>query len=200
MTRRARPAPWRPLLSISGSEAAYAARNSDGITGQRVIEFMVRERANSNAIRSCLRLARDNARVVRDRISKEMWEVMNELWLRSEPSLTSPMSPERTAPFCRFVRGEVARFHGVTVSTMMRGEAFGFYHLGTFVERADMTARILDVKYHLLLPEVEPDRLRARLLPVGGAAEIAVGVRGVSAGAPDGTAPARRGAVRRAGR
>ena len=79
------------------------------------------------------------------------------------------------------MRNGVARFHGITVSTMMRGEAFGFYLLGTCVERADMTARILDVKYHLLLPDVGDGRLAARLLPVGGAAEVAVGLRGVSA-------------------
>ena len=67
--------------------------------------------------------------------------------------LKSPLLPERAAAFYASVRNEVARFHGLTSSTMMRGEAYGFYQLGTFVERADMTARILDVKYHILLPD-----------------------------------------------
>lgn len=146
---------WRPLLAISQNDDVYRTVNPDGaITQERVIRFLTHERSNPNAIRGALRLARDNARVVRDRISREMWEIMNELWLRAEPHLERAEGPESMVQFCRAVRSEVARFHGATVSTMMRGEAFGFYQLGTFVERADMTARILDVKYHLLLPEL----------------------------------------------
>ena len=147
---------WRPLLSISSSAEAYQTLHPDGaLTAGRVIQFLVHERTNPSSIRSSLRGARDNARVVRDRLSKEMWEIMNEFWLRAEPIFKSAEPQERMAEFCRYVRNEVARFHGVTVSTMMRGEAWGFYQLGTFVERADMTARILDVKYHLLLPGPE---------------------------------------------
>jgi len=70
---------WKPLLAITASEAAYAqAAGSDAITAGRVVQFMTGERSNPNSIRSSLRLARENARVVRDRISKEMWESMNE--------------------------------------------------------------------------------------------------------------------------
>jgi uncharacterized alpha-E superfamily protein len=144
---------WRPLLDISAGSATYAEVHPDGVvTQERVVRFLTRERANPNAIRACLRFARDNARVVLDRISKEMWEIMNELWLRASPHLDRADGPESTIQFCRSVRSEVARFHGAAVGTMMRGEAFGFYQLGTFVERADMTARTLDVKYHILLP------------------------------------------------
>lgn len=144
---------WRPLLGISNTQHAYAALYPDGaITGERVIRFLTQERTNPNSIRMSLARARDNARVVRDRISKEMWEIMNELWLRAAPYLDRTEAPNAMVQFCRFVRNEVARYHGVTVATMMRGEAFGFHHLGTFMERADMTSRILDVKYHLLLP------------------------------------------------
>jgi uncharacterized alpha-E superfamily protein len=145
---------WRPLLSISGSEAAFAQYyNATEITAQNVIQFMTKGPANPNAIHPSLRLARENARVVRDRISKEMWQGMNELWWMVDTRLKSSLPPERAAAFYASVRNEVARFHGLTSSTMMRGEAYGFYQLGTFVERADMTARILDVKYHILLPD-----------------------------------------------
>lgn len=144
-------AEWKPLLSICGKEADYADVSEGGeIIGSRVIQFLTRERRNGSSIRTCLRLARENARVVRDRISKEMWEDVNELWLRSEERLQRPLAAE----YYRWLRGEVDRFHGTTSSTMMRGEAFAFYLLGFFLERADMTARILDVKYHLLLPEL----------------------------------------------
>jgi uncharacterized alpha-E superfamily protein len=67
--------------------------------------------------------------------------------------LKSSLPPKRATAFYASVRNEVARFHGLTSSTMMCGEAYSFYQLGTFVERADMTARILDVKYHILLPD-----------------------------------------------
>jgi len=144
-------AEWKPLLVICGHEPAWAERaGGREMTGARVTEFMTREPKNPGSIRASLRLARENARVVRDRISMEMWEALNELWLRSEERLERAPGPE----YFRFLRSEVARFHGLTVSTMMRGEAFGFYLLGFFLERADMTCRLLDVKYHLLLPDL----------------------------------------------
>jgi uncharacterized alpha-E superfamily protein len=148
-------AQWRPLLSISSSEEAYQARyETSDVTAARTIEFMTRERQNPNSIRSSIRLARENARVVRDRISNEMWEAINELWLRIDRVLEGAARAERSPALYAEVRNGVARFHGISVGTMMRGEAFGLYLLGTCVERADMTARILDVKYHLLLPDV----------------------------------------------
>jgi uncharacterized alpha-E superfamily protein len=144
-------AEWRPLLAICGHEGGYERTyGTAGVTSPRAIQFMTAERRNPGSIRNCLRLARENARVVRDRISKEMWECVNELWLRSENRLERPLA----ADYYRLLRDEVGRFHGQTSSTMMRGEAFGFYLLGFFLERADMTARIVDVKYHLLLPDL----------------------------------------------
>jgi len=144
-------AEWKPLLVICGYETAWTElAGGREANGPRVTEFMTREPRNPGSIRASLRLARENARVVRDRISKEMWEGLNELWLRSEERLERPPDPE----YYRWLRSEVARFHGLTVSTMMRGEAFGFYLLGFFLERSDMTCRLLDVKYHLLLPDL----------------------------------------------
>ncbi len=145
---------WEPLLMITGNRKAYEDSCGTEISASRMIHFLARESANPNSIRSCLRLARENARAVRDRVSKEMWEAMNELWLFADAELTEPLPEGKAIPFFGTVRREVARFHGLTTSTMMRGEAYGFYLLGTHLERADMTARILDVKYHLLLPSV----------------------------------------------
>ena len=146
---------WRPLLSITLAEDSFAELYGDGqITQGRVLQFMAAEKSNGNSIRSCLRLARENARIARDRISKEMWEAINELWLTVDQRLKSPLHPLKSSHFFSYVRSETARFGGLTSTTMMRGEAFGFYRLGTFLEQADMTARILDVKYHLLLPSL----------------------------------------------
>ncbi len=148
-------AQWTPLLAITASEGVFEEVYGDvDVSGHKTVQFLTRERRNPNAILSSLRLARENARVVRDRISSEMWETINQLWLDLDRALVHPISAERAPGLFNDVRDGVARFHGFSVSTMTRGEAFGFYLLGTFVERADMTARILDVKYHVLLPDI----------------------------------------------
>ncbi len=148
-------AQWTPLLAITASEGVFEeVYGQADVSGHKTVQFLTRERRNPNAILSSLRMARENARVVRDRISSEMWETVNQLWLDLDRSLMQPITSERAPAVFNDVRDGVARFHGFSVSTMTRGEAFGFYLLGTFVERADMTARILDVKYHVLLPDV----------------------------------------------
>lgn len=146
---------WKPLLAIAGLEDAYRdAYGGDEVRAQRVLEFLTSGREPASSVRGCLRLARENARVVRDRISGEMWECLNELWLHTAERLRSGLTLERAPGLYRTIKREIARYHGVASATMMRGEHFGFYLLGFFVERADMTARILDVKYHLLLPDL----------------------------------------------
>ncbi len=150
----AEPAQWQPLLGIFGSEGSYAEIYGDAdISRDRMIRFMTQEEKNPGSLHSSLRAARENARVVRDRISHEMWEAMNELWLEAERHLARPLRAEKAPEFFAYVRNQVARFHGLTLNTMMRGEPFGFYLLGNFLECADMTARTLDVKYHMLLPD-----------------------------------------------
>ena len=147
---------WLPLLKISSSEALFASLyGADAaVNAPRVLQFISGERGNANSIRSCVRLFRENARVARDRISKEMWEMVNELWMSINDRLKSPLTPEKARPFFVLLRNEISRFDGITANTMMRGEAYSFYELGEFMERADMTARILDVKYHIILPDL----------------------------------------------
>jgi uncharacterized alpha-E superfamily protein len=148
-------AQWKPLLNIVEAVEAYATRHPDGaISVQRVIQFLTQDKSNPGSLYNSLRLARENARVVRDRISNEMWEGINEFWLQVDKHLKSTLQPWRAAEFYAYVHREVAMFFGLTQSTMMRGEAYGFTVLGSLQERADMTARILDVRYHLLLPDV----------------------------------------------
>lgn len=146
---------WKPVLSIGGHEDVYMQLHKGGeITAPRVLQFMTQERRNPTSIRSCLRISRENARAARDRISKEMWECINEFWLGMDQRLKSPISPERGGELYSYIRREVARFNGVMLNTMLRGEPYSFCLLGSFIERADMTARILDVKYHILLPDI----------------------------------------------
>jgi len=148
-------AQWRPLLAIVGCQDSYAEQYPDDIvSARRVAQLMLQESRNRGSLYSSLRLARENARIVRDRISLPMWEAINEMWLFVEREFKRGSAYDnRLAERMHAVGREVARFQGLAVNTMERGEAFGFYLLGTFVERADMMARLLDVKYHLLLPE-----------------------------------------------
>jgi uncharacterized alpha-E superfamily protein len=149
-------AQWRPLLRITGSEGAYAQESVDRpIDKESVVRFLTQDPGYPNSIRQCVQLARENARVVRDRISKEMWECINQMWLSVEQTLKQPLPVAQAPAFYSDLRSRVARFHGLTEDTMMRGEAYGFYRLGTALERADMSARTLDVKYHILLPSKE---------------------------------------------
>jgi uncharacterized alpha-E superfamily protein len=146
---------WTPLLTIVDADEPYLARHPDGqVTVQRVISFLTQDKDYPGSLYNSLRIARENARVVRDRISQEMWEAINEFWLATDRHLKTKLQPWRAAELYAYVHREVALFFGVTQSTMMRGEAYGFTVLGSLQERADMTARILDVRYHLLLPDL----------------------------------------------
>jgi uncharacterized alpha-E superfamily protein len=146
---------WRPILQITLSEPIYAGQFDDAVVSTpRVLQFICSGRTNSNSIRNCLRLFRENARVARDRISKEMWEAVNEIWMDFSERLKGPLSAERASSLFVDLRNQVARINGLTASTMMRGEAYAFYQLGGCLERADMTARILNVKYHIILPDL----------------------------------------------
>lgn len=146
---------WQPLLNIVGADELYPERYPDKrVTVQRVIHLLTQERDNPGSLYNSVRLARENARVVRDRISNEMWESINQFWLSVDKHLKTTLQPWRAAEFYAYVHREVATFFGLAQSTMMRGESYGFTVLGSLQERADMTARILDTRYHLLLPDL----------------------------------------------
>jgi uncharacterized alpha-E superfamily protein len=116
---------------------------------------MALEAENPSSIYTCIKAARDNAHAVRWQITSEMWETLNATWIEMrEFQRASVTGPEATR-FFDWVKERSHLFRGVTYGTLMRGEAFHFSRLGTFIERADSTARILDVKYHILLPRVE---------------------------------------------
>jgi len=125
-----------------------------------VIEFLIFDPANPSSIRSCIESARTNARAVRTALTADMWQSINSAWLelRALEQMRAPferMSRERTDPFLDVVKSMSRDFDGAAYRNMLRNDAYWFSRLGTFVERADNTARILDVKYHALLPEYE---------------------------------------------
>jgi uncharacterized alpha-E superfamily protein len=145
-------AQWQPLVDTSGDALLFKARY--GVASEHaVVRFLVFDRENPNSILSCVRVARENARSIRETISSSMWEQINALYLllRGRENETGGVDlPE----FIREIRQACALFHGVTHTSMTRDEAYNFLRLGGFIERADKTTRLLDVKYFFLLPSV----------------------------------------------
>ena len=143
----------RAPLSITETEEAYRERH-DKLTLPGLIEFMALDEKNPSSIYSCLKWARENAHAVRWQITSEMWETLNATWLEMRAIPRNRVTGAGATSFFDWVKDRSHLFRGVTYGTIVRGEAFNFSRLGTFLERADNTARILDVKYHILLPSV----------------------------------------------
>src|SRR5437764_4292080 len=141
-------------LSITDTETAYRERH-DKLTLPALIEFMALDEKNPSSIYSCLKWARENGHAARWLITSEMWETLNATWLEVRAIPRNRVTGAGATEFFDWVKERSHLFRGVTYGTIVRGEAFNFSRLGTFLERADDTARILDVKYHILLPRVE---------------------------------------------
>jgi uncharacterized alpha-E superfamily protein len=142
------------LLSITGTTEVFFARHAE-VTLASLIEFLALDPANPSSIMRCLSRARENAHSVRWQITSEMWETLNATWIEARTVRPERVTGADATQFFDWVKERSHLFRGVTYGTIMRGEAFHFSRLGTFLERADNTARILDVKYHVILPSVD---------------------------------------------
>ena len=138
---------WQGLLSISELLPAYNAKHGD-IAQQDVMEFMVKDEENPSSIISCLRAARENARAVRGSLTTEAWETQNQTWLEAKRMLRDGEFERDPSQFFDWVKFRSHLSRGVVLGTMLQDEAFYFLRLGTFLERADNTARLVDVKFH----------------------------------------------------
>ena len=138
---------WEGLLSISELIPAYTAKHGE-VTPERVLEFMVRDGNNPSSILSCLRAARENARAVRGSLTTEAWETQNQTWLEAKRMLRDGEFERDPSQFFDWVKFRSHLSRGVVLGTMLQDEAFYFLRLGTFLERADNTARLVDVKFH----------------------------------------------------
>jgi len=138
---------WQGMLSICELLPAYTARHGE-ISQRAVMEFMVKDAANPSSIVSCLRAARENARAVRGSLTTEVWETHNQTWLEVNRMLASGEFERDPGVFFEWVKFRSHLSRGVTVGTMLMDEALHFMRLGTFLERADNTARLVDVKFH----------------------------------------------------
>jgi uncharacterized alpha-E superfamily protein len=143
--------PWAVPLITSGLATAFYERFGE-LSAENVLRFMVFDAATPSSIYCCLRAARESARSVRGAITSEMYEDLNSAWLEMRTYDYELIQGRGVSEFLDWVKMRSHLFRGVTFGTMLRDEAYHFIRLGTHIERADNTARILDVKYHTLLP------------------------------------------------
>jgi uncharacterized alpha-E superfamily protein len=140
---------WEGLLSISELLPSYLALYKN-ITPRDVMAFMVKDADNPSSILSCLRAARENARAVRGALTTEVWETQNQTWLEVNRMLKSGDFEHDPGQFFEWVKFRSHLSRGVTVGTMLMDESLYFMRMGTFLERADNTARLVDVKFHAM--------------------------------------------------
>jgi uncharacterized alpha-E superfamily protein len=141
---------WDPLVVMAGEEQRFRQFYTEA-TSKTVFEFLAFRPDNPSSILQCITKARENARTIRDRISREMWEDINGLFhtmTRFKPQIEIAAGPHR---FCETVKFGSHRFHGVAEATLPHDEGWQFLKIGWFLERAEMTARLIDVQYQNLL-------------------------------------------------
>ena len=140
---------WEGILSISELLPAYQALYPT-INPRDVMAFMVKDASNPSSILSCLRAARENARAVRGTLTTEVWETQNQTWLEVNRMLQKGEFEREPGKFFEWVKFRSHLSRGVTVGTMLMDESLYFMRMGTFLERADNTARLVDVKFHAM--------------------------------------------------
>jgi uncharacterized alpha-E superfamily protein len=145
---------WESALETAGCIESFEAAH-DHAAERNVVEFICFSPDNPTSIRNCLEIARANARSVRTALTMEMWDVINGAWNDLQAFDSRHMERDALMRFLAFVKETSVRIDGSAHRTMLRNDGYCFSRLGVLVERADATARILDVKYHLLLPREE---------------------------------------------
>ncbi len=150
---------WESALESSGVSEAYHAKY-EAMTPDTVVDFLTFAADNPSSIRNCIEAARTNGRAVRTALTAEMWDAINGSWLELKRFEAAHDDDdvdwrEQVPRFLEFVKQTSLLFDGSMTRTMLRDPSFWYSRLGVFIERADNTARILDVKYHVLLPETE---------------------------------------------
>src|ERR1700751_5428993 len=145
---------WESAVATAGCAHAFAAAYPEA-NEETVIDFLCFSSNNPSSIRNCFEIARTNARAVRTALTVEMWDAINGTWLELKRYGNGSTSREEFVRFLRWVQESSLRFDGSAYRTMLRNDAYWFSRLGVFQEGAANTPRILDVKYHLLLPAHE---------------------------------------------
>ena len=145
---------WRSVIATVGATATFEAAHGSDYAGDRVWNFLLRDKANPGSVLVMIEAARTNARAVRTALTREVWEAVNESWMTLSEALARPVREAALGQVLGTIRRQMTLVRGAMDGTMLRNEIHNFTRIGTFIERADNTARILDVKYYVLLPSV----------------------------------------------
>ncbi len=143
---------WRSTLLSAACDLTYAQKHDD-IVASKVIDFLIFDESNPSSIKAVLRTARNNGRAVRTALTRDVWESINSTWNELVTIKAADLTSDRLPVFLDWVKQRSMSFRGAVLGTMLRNENYYFSQLGNFIERADNTARILDVKYFILLPK-----------------------------------------------
>ncbi|MEM7427650.1 MAG: alpha-E domain-containing protein [Pseudomonadota bacterium] len=144
---------WMSIVSAAGVRDELEARHPDP-DASAIIDFLLRDPENPSSVRSCIEAARTNARLVRTALTTEVWEATNETWMTLNTLLARPVREKDLPEVLGTIRRQSALVRGALHGTMLRNEIYDFARIGTFLERGDSTARILNVKYYVLLPSI----------------------------------------------
>ena len=144
---------WRSVIAAAGQRRDYARRHAT-YTGVQAWNFMLRDKDNAGSVLANFGRVRDNARQARNVVTSEVWEAVNDSWMQIRDLLARPVGDQRLGDVLGVIRQSGMLVHGAIIGTMPRDEGFHFARAGTFIERADNVARLLDIKYYLLLPSL----------------------------------------------
>ncbi|MBJ6986259.1 MULTISPECIES: alpha-E domain-containing protein [unclassified Devosia] len=144
---------WSSVVSSAGAHQRFADKYKS-FDAANVSDFILRDRDNPSSVLATIESARANARMVRTALTRDAWEAVNEAWMALNDVLRDPVPQSDIPPVLDHIKRQTSLIRGAFHGTMLRNEIFNFARIGTFIERADNTARILDVKYYVLLPAV----------------------------------------------
>jgi len=144
---------WASVVLSAGAKYAFDARHPE-YTAETVGDFLLRDPGNPSSVLSCIEMGRANARMVRTALTRDTWESINETWMLLKKLLAPEIDQRELPSILDKIKRQTALIRGAFHGTMLRNEIFDFAQLGIYVERADNTARILDVKYYVLLPSI----------------------------------------------
>jgi len=145
---------WRSTLASAGCADGYFAKYETPNT-RDVINYLLFDRGNPSSIQTCLSKARHNGRAQRIALTRDMWETLNDAWIEFSNIRPVDVTANELPRILDWIRSRSALYRGALLNTILRNDTYFFSQIGTFLERADNTGRILDVKYYVLLPEVE---------------------------------------------
>ena len=146
---------WAALLLASGTDPDFRARQPEA-SGRAVVEWLTLDHENPSSIASCLEAARRNARAVRTALTVDMWEAVNDTWIELRRLASDAVQDDHLPAFLDWVKSRSLAFNGAAADTMLRDDSWRFTHLGTMLERADNTARLLDARHaSFSAPEIE---------------------------------------------